>query len=1804
MEIAVLLAREKRIDINSDFKRQGMRSDWAVVIKKILMDIPKDIIIATFAKLDQADLLVSKWSFLIGKDSVHIAKAASRDWFKVLLFTLPVGTTAHDFGTLLDRAGGKTCIINRSLKTSNRICCAVVGFESDDNLESAFYMEPIFGSVKLSWTRIDLVWCEKCRKFGHSALKCDAPVAFPSEPSRTFKKVASDEHPAFGGKFWAQVVSLAGPSGGSCFSNSSGSNPPLFGVLDLINNSFLILANNSSLNDYLNTLKCSLKLLTDQVFSILIKLGGMELVPIVIPSSVLPSVTPALLVPRLDVDMTLDDIILASTSISSFSAVNDIVHNSSFSFSKVLTSKVGKLESKIVVFEVSIGSVLEKLDCLHSGINNPAKQDDIIYWHKDINNLISIFTETKLKDRVCLWIANKFNGIHVFTSGLDFGHLSFGVAIVMDNSLARHVCKVSEVPEWLFSIRLLFNNKLSVIILELYASASSDVQAVNKSSFIVLSGDFNKNGLHKSASFKKCLDLSLVNSLDRSLFAKMPIVVVNCDVADVDNHFDSDHRAVSVCVGLSELLDMHLNSIHKQVNKDCWKYDIKNANNKFASSVGFSDLDSMWDIVHKVMVFSANNSFKKKWFKGFDNIFTKDFSRFYRLEILVSRIVKVSHGQNSVRFTSLMSHWTFLDSDKALAVQVLLDFSTDFDCVRTALFGVRKSYHVSKLAKSLRVQESSIRSAINKHIKSFTSDKSHTIRSVLECLFHKVELNHLVVGDKLILKSELVKTKVDVIMEGWTKRHKVVSDIFSKWSYQYQSLEYPVVFDKLFGVIFDLPDGKAGGLSSIPNKFWKHCDNSVIDMLLELLNTCLIIESAWVLMISKPYKWEKVLMNTHFHSWLSNKKCSGEKLQTLASFTGHVMTDFGLTDEYYVKRQESVCEYRLNSHFISKNGHLELIAGLSSFFAAEAFVNDTIWVGSSQSATQYILNIASEFFWVNDISINIDKTVVIPINCKVGSPSLVISGLPIVIVKREEFHQYLGIYLSTKSLSKSSLAKAQSDVWFFSNLVLRKAISDKQFLYLVLANTLVQKNLKLKSSLPLDFPNDSIHHPFFYGLKSFEQVQSEDKIVLLVSFANSGGTLGHMFSHRSYDFPLNNFLAGVVCILAKNNLSLSGSLGNLFCHRSGISMLVKTFKCWKRLDPRGPVPEWFGLSVTFLSNVTSFFPGLFLLGGVGKLLNILESQEFKLVCDQLSCVSTSSLSVYTDGSLRNLGTIQRKTDAAVFFDNIGLGLGIRVTGLLSSTLAELQAIALALECVPSLSSVCLHSDSQTALDVCKLELCFICLDFHIQCWVEHQHIVNIIHCKNLRVNWIKVKNHSGVVENDCADTLAAVAFDSDWHLLPRLKNHCLLAGSELVSGNSRHFHYNKHTRTKKRPKTSGNIWCSSTETTQQNNFKVATTPDTTTLEFNIPDGIEVVKKSVYQYIENCINNYLFGNYNISKVRSNFYNNLVHYSQLETEDLNSKTLATYFQKLNFNIIKYYEKTYLVQSQYSIDFESETETSNKGKQKLKQYSKTTPNTPILPKTTAKHLQTPEQGTKDFTSPRSLTRQQEPLQTSSNLLDFLAENRSEHSETAVNKENNSEISEEESIDSENKEDKMTAYITKIPEFNGENIETSPQEWLDQVCPHAPEDLNSAIQHAKKYKMAMEEANRTKLMNLVIGKTSSAAEEKIDQLTKKDFHQTAFLEGRAAAQQQNSFYTPTTIPPARIAENANFSDIFPFEFKANESPFLFSNAATNEQKAITAMYTEAEVEGKAIRLILDSGFAGSIITYQLIQQLKRNVD
>ncbi|KAG9298729.1 hypothetical protein G9A89_012797 [Geosiphon pyriformis] len=115
------------------------------------------------------------------------------------------------------------------------------------------------------------------------------------------------------------------------------------------------------------------------------------------------------------------------------------------------------------------------------------------------------------------------------------------------------------------------------------------------------------------------------------------------------------------------------------------------------------------------------------------------------------------------------------------------------------------------------------------------------------------------------------------------------------------------------------------------------------------------------------------------------------------------------------------------------------------------------------------------------------------------------------------------------------------------------------------------------------------------------------------------------------------------------------------------------------------------------------------------------------------CISqqfdTGILSVYTNGSLKNLGTVSYKAGAAAFFKDIGLDLGVGVLGLMSSTLVELQAIVLALKCVLLSSSIRLFLDSQSALNTC-------------------------------------------------------------WYLPPHLNEHFIVADGGVVSGNSKYFVHN------------------------------------------------------------------------------------------------------------------------------------------------------------------------------------------------------------------------------------------------------------------------------------------------------------------------------------------------------------------------------------------------------------------------------
>ncbi|KAG9290414.1 hypothetical protein G9A89_007145 [Geosiphon pyriformis] len=664
--------------------------------------------------------------------------------------------------------------------------CAVVCFELAKSLDAVMKTTLMLRGAHLHWSYLGSAICAKCKRLDHTSLGCGLGKKLPSG---RFKLVI------IYAKCLAPVTWLASVVGGFSF-------PPLSGQSVSSKNGSSsemkpTLLVSLVINDRFATFECSLTSLTEHVNKLAKRLD-----------------TPGPMNQEADIVMSED--------------------------SGVATS--GKTVVGVTVFDSLV--VLKMKETL-----------------KNLSVTVISFS-AKLNNTSLVPIAGRFDGVWVFTSGLDSGYLNAGMVIVMDSFLVRHVYKISEVLDWLLYIKLFFKNKLSVSILGLYASTFSVVwffqaseinsliaKAVNKTSFIILSSDFNENGSYKCASFKKCLDLGLVYSLVRSLAAKTPTwansrgvkktidyvfispnlinAVVYHDISDVSKHFDTDYQAVSVSLELGRLLNTYLISFYKQ-------FEFKNnitANavvfsDAFDFAVRFLDLDAMWDIIHKIIVLSVDSAFKKKWFKSFNGVFTKEFSRFYKLELLVSKLNK-------------------LDSTGTSAVKFLFLLGSNFNLIHSVLVKTRKLYHTAKLLESKCTEKSYIKLTIAKKMKSFELDKGHIIRSVLERSFHKMVLDHLIVEDELILEPNLVKSKMNEIMVGWTRKHKVVSDLSANWICQFQSLDY--VFDGVFsGVICLISLNK---MSAVVKNFPNRKTAGLSD--------------AWVSMISKPYKWEGVLMNTH-----------------------------------------------------------------------------------------------------------------------------------------------------------------------------------------------------------------------------------------------------------------------------------------------------------------------------------------------------------------------------------------------------------------------------------------------------------------------------------------------------------------------------------------------------------------------------------------------------------------------------------------------------------------------------------------------------------------------------------------------------------------------------------------------------------------------------------------------------------------------------------------------------------------------------------------------------------------------------
>ncbi|KAG9303736.1 hypothetical protein G9A89_018633 [Geosiphon pyriformis] len=160
-----------------------------------------------------------------------------------------------------------------------------------------------------------------------------------------------------------------------------------------------------------------------------------------------------------------------------------------------------------------------------------------------------------------------------------------------------------------------------------------------------------------------------------------------------------------------------------------------------------------------------------------------------------------------------------------------------------------------------------------------------------------------------------------------------------------------------------------------------------------------------------------------------------------------------------------------------------------------------------------------------------------------------------------------------------------------------------------------------------------------------------------------------------------------------------------------------------------------------LAAVVLFFntPGIFDWLFHHRFLDLQVLNKFAKIQDGLCKVWSGSFEVYLDGLLRNAGFDGVVSGSAAYFLALDISIGVGVYGLASSTMVELQTVALSLE------------------------------------------------DKDFTVCWVKVKGHFEVYDNNRTDVAASVAVDSSFYLLMSMCEHFLMAEDTAVSGNTRYF---------------------------------------------------------------------------------------------------------------------------------------------------------------------------------------------------------------------------------------------------------------------------------------------------------------------------------------------------------------------------------------------------------------------------------
>ncbi|RHZ77019.1 hypothetical protein Glove_186g87 [Diversispora epigaea] len=509
----------------------------------------------------------------------------------------------------------------------------------------------------------------------------------------------------------------------------------------------------------------------------------------------------------------------------------------------------------------------------------------------------------------------------------------------------------------------------------------------------------------------------------------------------MDRLIEQDDNSDPIIISDEELIK---NKVRKHFHEWTWKRNFNmNLLNKWHNYYEMEGVDSSW--YDGLLAVAADQAMHKMKKQNHNKTIKRSMLRSFKIAKALSKMYRFMKQERSKSLKWIRGHERFQKEEKKLVEQnyntaKMYSECTTLDEITDALR--KESLHFQGISKTERRRETL-------RWEDLKENPKRMINSILDRPRQSIVMDRLIEQDDnsdpiIISDEELIKNKVRKHFHEWTWKRNFNMNLLNKWhnyyemegvdSSWYDGLLAVVSMEELMDVIMKLPNKKAPGQSNLQYEWFKHLPTNAIEIFKDILNISIDLNDIPRMTIYILYlklrlgettsisqdrslylrldeSKHKILL-THNYTGLPDAHANKRKLwimfQDMSKAFDSVNSDSLdaalrriKVPEHFINMIGSILQNRENQVITihgntlpykvedewTDNLHISSRKRLKLRVSVAAYVDDTNWFALNKMDIKQILEIANEFYQMNDIAINKNKSYLIAINANPGDRS-------------------------------------------------------------------------------------------------------------------------------------------------------------------------------------------------------------------------------------------------------------------------------------------------------------------------------------------------------------------------------------------------------------------------------------------------------------------------------------------------------------------------------------------------------------------------------------------------------------------------------------------------------------------------------------------------------------------------------------------------------------------------------------------------------------------------------------------------